>query len=116
MSHAPATQVLWVDALAVVSDAQAKLACTIRDFSFDVTRIRVAECIAQRFARYSVDVVPDNRMQVTRRALDGDAEPRGAVPCAAVVEFSGQRRDRLRQFVTHDRGGSQILNRIAAFS
>ena len=63
---ASGVQVLRVDARPVVADAHAKLPCTVRDFRFDVTGVRVAERIAQGFAGDALDVVADDRMQVPR--------------------------------------------------
>ena len=64
VSRPPVAQVLLVDALAVVANAQAKLARPIGDFRLDASRLCVTECVAQRFAGNAVNVVADNRMQV----------------------------------------------------
>src|SRR5262249_29003749 len=115
VSHAAAAQVLRVDAPAVVPDTHAKFACPIGDFRLDAIGLCVTERIAERFPRNAVDVVADNRMQVTRRALDGHPEHGGALLAIAGVELFGERSNRLRQFVAYDDGGTQILNRVAAF-
>src|SRR6185295_7627568 len=109
-------QVLWVDALPIVSNAQANLACSIRDLRLDVNGLCVTERIAQRFARNAVDIVAKDRMQVARRPLDGRAERRRApLAVRSASEIFGQRRHRLSQFVDDGCGGPEILNRVAAF-
>ena len=106
---------LRIDALSIVSKPHAKLACTVGDFRFDVIGVCVTEGVAQRFARNAVDVVADDRMQVARRAFDRDRNITAPSRHRARIELFGQRGDRLRQFVAHDRRRSQILNRVAAF-
>src|SRR5262245_12250130 len=75
----------------------------------------MTERIAQRFARNAVDVVADNRMEAARRALDRHPEQGRGLLAIAALELFGQRRNGLRQFVAHDRGRSQVLNRVTAF-
>jgi hypothetical protein len=60
---------LRVNPLSVVPDPQAKLSCVIVDFDFDLSRLCVAECIAQGLACNPVDFVPQNWMEVSRRAF-----------------------------------------------
>jgi hypothetical protein len=60
---------LRVNPLSVVPDPQPKLLCVIVDFDFDLSRLCVAECIAQGLACNPVDFVPQNRMEVSRRTF-----------------------------------------------
>src|SRR5262249_44808141 len=85
-------QVLRVDALSIVPDAQAELTYSVRDLRFDVIGPRVKVRIAQRLARNAVHLLAKDRMQVPRRALDRGAEDHRAPLAVLLREVFGQRR------------------------
>src|SRR5262245_27866982 len=109
-------QVLRIDALSVVSNAQADLTYTVGHLRFDVTRLRVKERIAQRLAHDAVHVIAKERIQFARRSLDGGAERhRALLTVWFLSEFFGKRCNRLSQFVGDVCRGAEILNGVAAF-
>jgi hypothetical protein len=63
-----------VDALAIVTNAQLKLAGVVADLHFNPTSPGVPERIAQRLAADPIDVVADDRAEGLRRTLDRDVD------------------------------------------
>src|SRR3984885_7775305 len=68
---------LRVNPFSVVPDPQPKLSCIIVDFHFDLSRLCVVECIAQGLACNPIDFVPQNWMEVSRRAFHCHTEKGG---------------------------------------
>ena len=65
---------LRIDPLAIVAHAQSELLVVVADLDLDSPGLRMPEGVAQGFRRDLVDLVADDRMQIPRLALDGDAE------------------------------------------
>src|SRR4030095_10041633 len=61
-----------INPLTVVADEQAQLAGVIFDVRIEVAPLRVPEAIANRLAGNPVDVVSNDRMEISRCALDVD--------------------------------------------
>jgi hypothetical protein len=63
------TEHIRIDTDSVIPQPDAKLPRIVPDFNFDSPRLRVVERVAQRFTRNPVDLVPRDRMQVSRGTL-----------------------------------------------
>jgi hypothetical protein len=74
MSWSRAIQHRPGDALAVVTNAQLKLALVVAELHFNPASASVPERIAQRLAPDPIDVVPDDRTERTRLAVDRHVE------------------------------------------
>src|SRR5262249_38047253 len=59
-----------VDALAIVTNTELKLAVIVAELHFNPTGTSVPERIAQRLAANPINVVPNDRAKVAWRALD----------------------------------------------
>jgi len=105
---------LRVNPLSVVPDSQPKLSCVIVDFHFDLSRLCVAECIAQDLARNPVDFVPQNWMEVSRRAFYCHTEKGGIRDRSIGREFFSESAYGHGKVVGLDRGGAQPLHSIPA--
>src|SRR5262249_16836564 len=89
---------LRVNALAVITDAQPKLPLVITDFHFDSRSPRMPEGVAYGLSRNTIDIVADNRGEVTRCAFD--IHPKlGRVRAALICEFRSEHANRPRQVV-----------------
>jgi hypothetical protein len=99
-----------VNALAVVPDPQTKLPFVIADFHFDLPRLGVPACIAQRLGCDSVDFVSENWMEVSRRAFHLHPNIR-AIPASLVRrEFFRQSAYSQGQVIVHDCGQTQPVH------
>src|SRR5262245_21262016 len=88
----------WINALAVVTDAQPKLPRVIPDFHFDSRRLRMLEGIANGLSCNTIDVIPNNRREVTGCAHD--THPKLGRACSALIcEFRSENADRPRKVV-----------------
>jgi hypothetical protein len=105
---------LRVNPLSVVPDTQPKLSCVIVDFHFDLSRLCVAECIAQGLACNPVDFVPQNWMEVSRRAFYCHTEKGGIRDRSVGLEFFSESAYGHGKVVGLDRGGAQPLHSIPA--
>jgi hypothetical protein len=83
VSGGPFVQHRRADTLTIVDDAHLKVTVVIADFDFNVTRVRMTERIAQRFAGDPVGFVADDWMQMPRRAFDGDIDDAPTVTVSA---------------------------------
>src|ERR1700677_3304020 len=108
------TKNLRVNPFSVVPDPQPKLLCVIVDFHFDLSRLCVAECIAQGLAGNPVDFVPQNWMEVSRRAFYCHTEKGGIRDRSIGREFFSESAYGHGKVVGLDRGGAQSLNSIPA--
>src|ERR1700676_933433 len=96
-----------IDALSIIPDAQPKQTSAVGNVSFYIARLCVAESISYRLTSNSVNVVPQDRMQLPWRAFHHHIEPcrtmRRIPGGRFVAHFGAQRCPRLRQLVG-DRG------------
>src|SRR5271165_7538632 len=58
-----------VDALSIVADTHAKLTIAIADGDLDAPGVGMLERVAHRLARNPVDFIPQDRMEIARRAF-----------------------------------------------
>src|SRR5580704_17648876 len=105
---------LRVNPLSVVSDPQSKMSCVIVDFHFDLSRLCVSECIAQGLACNPVDFVPQNRMEVSRRAFHRHTKKGGFRDRSIGLEFFSESAFGHGKVVGLDRGGAEPLHCIPA--
>src|ERR1700687_3188863 len=83
MSITSRLQEFRIDTLSIIADPQPKEAFAVRDFRFDFACLCVVERISQRFARNAINIVAEDRMQVSRCALYRNVELRRAPPATA---------------------------------
>src|SRR5271165_2904661 len=91
-----------IDTFSIVPHAQSKLLIVIADFNLNLPCLRVLKPVPQRFASDPVNLVTNNRMQISCLALNCYPESRslaGRVGC----EFSSKRADGQREIVALDR-------------
>ena len=69
----------WINAFSIVPHAQSELLIVIADFNFDLPCLSVAKGVPQRFGSNFVDLVSEDGMQISRLALNRDAECRSMV-------------------------------------
>ena len=79
MSRATLVQNFGWNALAIIPNAQPEHSFSVADFGFNMARMRVLECIAQRLARDAVKLVPYDRVQVPGWDLPPANESRAVV-------------------------------------
>src|SRR5215510_55308 len=103
---------LWVNALAVVTDAQPKLPRVVTDFHFDSCSLRMLESVAYGLTRNTIDVIPNNRREVTRCAFDIHPEL-GRVRVALICEFRSEHADRARKVAHLNSRRAQSVHCIA---
>ena len=84
------------------------------DLHFDLPRLSVLECIAQRLPRDAIDFVSQDRTQVSRCAFHLHAEFDGILVGRIGREFFSDRSDGQGKIVRLDRGGTQPLHGIPA--
>ena len=77
--------------------------------------MRVPEGIPKGFRRNLVDLVTNDRVQISRLALDGNAECGRLVGARVGRELVAKGPDRHREIVTFDGRRPQSLHRVAAF-
>src|SRR5215471_6930850 len=96
---------LQINTLAVVANSQSKLAPVVDDVHFDSPGVGVTEGVAKRFDRYPIDLVPDQRSQLSRCAFylyaKGGSTPDGLIGNEALCE----RADGGAKLVVYQRGG-----------
>ena len=63
-------QEVWVDSLAIIANPQSKLMLIITELHFNLLRLGMSECIAQRLTCDAVDLVTHDRVQIPRCAFD----------------------------------------------
>src|SRR5271168_4715825 len=108
-------KVLRVNPLSIIPDAQPKNTFAVGNLRFDLTCLCVAERISQRLARNAVNVVAENWMEAPRWALHRNAERRRTfLAIAGAGELFTQRGHSVGQ-LGNRRGGTYVLNRVAAF-
>src|SRR6202167_5389822 len=105
---------LRVNPLSVVPDTQPKLSCVVVDFHFDLSRVCVAECIAQGLACNPVNFVPQNRMEVSRRTFHCHTKKGGIGDRSIGLEFLSESAYGHGKVVGLDCGGAQPLHSIPA--
>src|SRR6185312_11423551 len=86
IEHAP------IHALAVIPNSQPKLGFVVADFDFDSPRRGMPACIAKRLGCNSVNLVSEDRIELSRRAFHLDMEVRTIRAGFIVREFFCQRR------------------------
>ena len=102
----------------VIPHPKAKLPWIVADFNFDSPRLGVVKGVAQRFARNPVDLVPQDRVQVLRRALHFQGKS-GCVPGGIFMvcgELLTHGFNRLRQVILGSGGPAHVLNRVPRFA
>ena len=108
------TNNLGVDALSVVPDQQTKLALVIPDLHFDPPRLCVPECVAHRLACNPVDLVADQRSEISWCAFDLHTKLGTILAGLIGGEFFCERADCQGQVVGTHRRGAQPHHRIPA--
>src|SRR5262245_14199810 len=84
-------------ALSVIANPQSELSNVVMNLNFDPRCGRVAESVAQGFARNSVDFITDERRRVPYLPFDGDSKfGRGRVIGETFAECSDSRDQALR--------------------
>jgi hypothetical protein len=63
-----------LDPFAVVRHQESKVLALVSQFDSDASCLRMPERIPECFGGDVVDLVPDDRMQISRLTVDGDAE------------------------------------------
>jgi hypothetical protein len=92
-----------INAFSIVPHAQSKLLIVIADFDLNLPCPGVLKRVPQGFASDPVNLVTENRMQISRLALNGDSESRslgGRVGC----KFFSKRTYGEREIVALDCG------------
>src|SRR5258706_6883543 len=74
MSIATRVQQLRVDTFSIVPDKQPKQPIAVGDLHFDSLCLSMLERISQRLARDAVNVIAQDRVQLSRRSLDSNVE------------------------------------------
>jgi hypothetical protein len=105
---------LRVDALPIVTHAHAELVVVIADVDLDSPGMRMLEGIPKRFRRNLVNLVTNDRVQITRLTLDCDSECGRLVDARVVRELVAEGPDRDGEIVAFDGRHSQALHRVAA--
>src|SRR5262249_9250785 len=104
---------LWVNALSIVSDAQAKLSWVIPDFYFNPRRLCVQECVAQCLACNPVDIVPDKGSEFAGRAVHLNTKL-GSFSVAMLGNQAFAKNDQCAsKIVPNQRRGAHTLDRIS---
>ena len=106
---------LLIDALAIVTDPQAELLVVVADLSLDLPGVGVPERVAQGFRRDLVDLVTNDRAQISRVSLDADSKCRAASSTRSRRELVAKHPDCHREIVAFDGRRSQALHRVTAF-
>jgi hypothetical protein len=108
---------LWVHALPVIADPQAKLFLIVSDFSFNPPRAGVSKRISEQFQGYSVNLILQNRSQCLSVAFHSKGESRrGTVTICSGFQFFTSCHQQLFQIGAGGRRGTQIGYGILAFS
>ena len=63
-----------IDAFAVVPHPQSELIAVVMDLDLDLPGLRVRKGVSQGFRRNFVDLVTNNRVQMSRVSLDSDTK------------------------------------------
>src|SRR6516164_10713862 len=105
---------LWINAFAVVTDAQPKLPLVVSDLHFDSRCLCMMKGIAYRLARNAVDVVSQDWSEIPGCAFYIHAKL-GRLRVPLICEFCSEHTDRPREIVRNNRRGTQSLHRIATF-
>src|SRR5262245_62887170 len=90
-------QHILIDSSSIVSNANAQLALVVVKLDFHVRRARMTECIAERFADDSIDVVLNDRRKIARLSFDLDAQGRGTRAGMFGAEGVRERGDGVRE-------------------
>ena len=115
-----------VNALPVITDAQAKVPFVVSDLHSDPPRLRVTEGVAQRFAGDPICLVPHDRIQTPRRAFYFEINDRrfarsavlreffckGSYCVGKIIGFEGRRAQPLHSVTTFGNRLSRLLNRV----
>ena len=104
-----------IDPLAIVAHAQSELLVVVADLDLDPPGMRVPEGIPKGFRRNLVDLVTNDRVQISRLALDGNTECGRLVGARVGRELVAKGPDRDREIVAFDGRRAQALHRVAAF-
>ena len=104
-----------IDPLAIVAHAQSELLVVVADLDLDPPGMRVPEGIPKGFRRNLVDLVTNDRVQISRLALDCDTECGRLVGARVGRELVAKGPDRDREIVTFDGRRPQALHRVPAF-
>src|SRR5271169_3167756 len=109
------TKNLGANAPPVIANSQLQLTLFVLYIHFDVLCLRVVEGIAQSLSGNPIDIVAQDRIEVTRRALDGNIEER-VMRCLCRRKFLTESVNRKRKVIRRDGGGPQALYGLAPFS
>ena len=104
-----------IDPLAIVTHAQAELLVVVADLDLDPPGMRVPEGIPKGFRRNLVDLVTDDRVQISRLALDCNTECGRLVGVRVGRELVAEGPDRHGEIVAFDGRRAQALDRVPAF-
>lgn len=115
MSRASPVEHTPIHTNAIIPHPNPKLLRVIPDFNLDPARPRVPESIAQRFSRYPIDFIPQDRMEVLRRALHFHRKSRRLLilNCSVLGHLLPERFNGCCQAVGVTRGPAETLNCIA---
>src|SRR4029453_6384310 len=108
-----------VDALAIVTHAQLKLAGVVLDLHFNPASTRGPERFAQRLAADPIDVVADDWAEGLRRTLDRDVDCCGSAVRAVALtgrELFSECPERDREVVGDHRRLAETLHRVPPLS
>src|SRR5271167_2501381 len=107
------TKNLGANAPPVIANSQLQLTLVVLYIHFDVLCLRVVEGIAQSLSGNPIDIVAQDRIEVTRRALDGNIEERVILRCLCRRKFLTESVNRKRKVIRRDCRGPQALYGLA---
>src|SRR5262249_12830572 len=104
MSGAPLAENLRVYTFAVIPNPQTQITLIILYLHLDAPSLSVVECIAQRLACNPINVITQDRIEVTRRALDRNIKVSSTWNSLLSCELFAQSLNRYSQIVGNDHG------------
>ena len=104
-----------IDPLAIVTYAQPELIVVVADIDLDAPGMRVPEGIPKSFRGNLVDLVTNDRVQISRLALHCNFECGRLVGVRVGREFVAEGPDRYGEIVAFDGRRAQALDRVPAF-
>ena len=104
-----------IDPLAIVAHAQSELLVVVANLHLYTPGMRVPEGIPKGFRGNLVDLVTDDRVQISRLALDCNTECGRLVGVRVGREFVAEGPDRYGEIVAFDGRRAQALDRVPAF-
>ena len=104
-----------IDPLPIVTYTHAELLVVVADLDLDPSGMRVPEGIPKCFGSNLEDLVTDDRVQISRLALDCNTECGRLVGARVGRELVAKGPDSDREFIAFDGRRAQALDRVTAF-